>query len=423
MKKYSTIKAGWRTAPHFVEQKMQLLLVIWLFLAILAPHQEMYKVFFHIIIIPALIISFFNRNFINNYKDPLLCTALLFFAYAAIATFFTDFGTTQTQIRAIRWTIEASFCLFAFWVWMPDVIKKHEWWSKYLLWITFLSASLAILNFWLLEDFQGRLTGFGGLQHPIQTGSVLIILLAITHFMLVIEKQLDSKPQLILFSATVLSVFVAVFLSESRGPIGAMLLYVAFITAINIWAKSNIKNIILFLSVFVVGCIIAISIHGTEQYIDNLLARGMSYRLGIWYGYFNFPPDTWWLGFGLDSDPHMLPAKNAYWEPNNVVITHPHSIFLGTLFETGIIGIFFLVTMCTMLIHNIIKAPCEVSVKIRLLGILFLISLLGLTSGQGVIYSVKTFWIIIWFPVIYIWMWCKLSAYAKLNGHRYSVRY
>lgn len=409
MKKIDATSKNWSSVPQVVEEKMPLLLAIWLFLAVLAPHQEMYKVYFHIIVVPAIIVLFFNKNIRSAYKDPLLFTALTFFGYAALATFFTDFGTTQSQIRAIRWTVEASFCLLAFWVWMPNVIKRKEWWSKYLLLITFLAGLAAILNFWLFQNFEGRLTGFGGLHNPIQISSVLIILMAIIHFMLVTNKKTDNIQQQISFIATAIIVFAAVFFSESRGPIGAMLIYIAFLAILNLLTGIDKKHSLFLLLIPLLGSLAFIFIEETRHYIDDLLSRGMSYRLDIWYGYFNFPPDTWWLGFGLDNEPKMLPAVNAYWEPNNIVITHPHSIFLGTLFETGIIGTLFLLFMCIMIITMILKTPHSSKIKIRLLGLLFLITLLGLTTGQGVIYSVKTYWIIIWFPIVYIWMWCKLN--------------
>lgn len=409
MKKIDATSKNWSSVPQIVEEKMPLLLAIWLFLAVLAPHQEMYKVYFHIIVVPAVIILFFNKNIRSAYKDPLLFTALTFFGYAALATFFTDFGTTQSQIRAIRWTVEASFCLLAFWVWMPNVIKRKEWWSKYLLLITFLAGLAAILNFWLFQNFEGRLTGFGGLHNPIQISSVLIILMAIIHFMLVTNKKTDNIQKQISFIATAIIVFAAVFFSESRGPIGAMLIYISFLAILNLLTGIDKKHSLFLLLIPLLGSLAFIFIEETRHYIDDLLSRGMSYRLDIWYGYFNFPPDTWWLGFGLDNEPKMLPAVNAYWEPNNIVITHPHSIFLGTLFETGIIGTLFLLFMCIMIITMILKTPHSSKIKIRLLGLLFLITLLGLTTGQGVIYSVKTYWIIIWFPIVYIWMWCKLN--------------
>ncbi len=411
MKQYSPKTTVWEYVSQLVEDKIQLLLPIWLFLAVLAPHQEMYKVFFHVIVIPSLIILFFKRKNITNYNDPLLFTALLFFLYAAAATFFTDYGNTQSQIRAIRWTIEASFCLLAFWIWMPNVITKQAWWSKFLLWITLLSALAAILKFLLSDNLEGRLSGLGGLHNPIQASSVLVILLAISHFMLVTNKQLNNKPHLILFSVTALSVVLAVLFSESRGPIGALFIYTIFIASIEIWARANIKFGLSVLSFFLAGCIIAVAINGTEQYVADLLSRGMSYRLDIWYGYLNFPPDSWWIGFGLDNDPQMLPATKAYWKPNDIIVTHPHSIFLGTLFETGIIGTLFLITMSVLVIKSIFTIPYCTSLKTRLFGLLLLVSLLGLTTGQGVIYSVKTYWIIIWFPVVYIWMWCKLNRY------------
>src|SRR5690606_19472936 len=99
-----------------VESKFPALMAVWLFLSVLGPHQELYKVFFHGIIAPSVLVLVFSKRFPVSSMDSLLKIALCFFAYAGVATFFVGLGPIDGHLRAFRWSVEASFCLLSLWI-------------------------------------------------------------------------------------------------------------------------------------------------------------------------------------------------------------------------------------------------------------------------------------------------------------------
>lgn len=391
-----------------VEQKMPLLLAIWLFLSVLGPHQELYKVFFHGIVIPAVLVLLFSGRLVSIRRDPLFWVSIAFFSYAAITTFIIGLGPIDGHLRALRWAIEAAFCLLALWAWMPDVVRRAYWWARYLLVITLAAAVAAIVKFVIFEDMQGRLSGLGGLHNPIHTGGVLLIYLAISHFVLLREKKawITPKDRWLLLFAT-LGVGLTVLLSESRGPIGALLIYGLFIGCLQLATRPSLKLTIWALVGGAGVVAVVAGLYGADTYLDQLLARGSSYRIEIWRGYIDYPPDSWWLGFGLGTEAWYVPAVEAYWKPNNIPVGHPHSVFIGTLVETGIIGSMFFLCMVGLLVSSIVTSAGPTQDKLRMFGILGLIFILSFTTGQGVISSIKTLWLTLWFPVAFIWFWTR----------------
>jgi len=384
---------------------MPLLFVIWLFLTVLAPHQDLYKVFFHGIIIPSLLVLLFSRRTGINWKDPFLLVSLAFFAYASLSTFIVGSGPIDEHVRAFRWGVEVTFGLLALYVWLPYVVKSPRWWANLFLWLALMGALAAIIIFIFFFGLQGRLWGLGALHNPIQAGSILLVYFALGHFMLTKAGYPLSKTERILLVASLISVCLATLLSESRAPIGAMILYLIYLVALQLTRKPSISNVLVFAGIAgaIVGAIALL--YGGDDYLQQLASRGMSYRLDIWAGYLEYPPNSWWFGFGAGTPPEALPAAEAYWIPNGVPVVHAHNLFLGTLAETGIIGLAFLLAMIGLVVTGIAKRVAGAEEKVRLLGLLGLVFLLTLTGSHTAVSSIKAVWLFLWIPVVFVWFW------------------
>jgi O-antigen ligase len=402
-----------------VIKKMPLLFTIWLFFTVLAPHQDLYKVFFHGIVIPSLLILLFSRRTGVNWKDPFLLVSLTFFAYTSLSTFIVGFGPMDEHVRAFRWGVEVTFGLLALYVWMPYVVKSPRWWARLFLWLALLGALAAITNFVFYFGLQGRLGGLGALHNPIQAGSILLVYFALGHFMLTRDGYLLSKTEKILLVASLVSVCLATLLSESRAPIGAMILYLIYLAALQLFRKPDMRD---FLAVGGTAAVIVGTmalLYDGGDYLQQLLGRGMSYRMDIWAGYLEYPPASWWVGFGAGTPPEVLPAAEAHWIPNGVPVTHAHNLFLGTLAETGIVGLAFLLVMIGLVVTGIAKRVVGAEEKVRLLGLLGLVFLLTLTGSHTVVSSIKAVWLFLWIPVVFVWFWTlrhRLYRHASEAG-------
>lgn len=388
-----------------LSRQFPLLMAIWLALAVLAPHQEIYKVFFHAIIAPASLTMLFSGRLPFSKPDALMIASLCFFTYAGVTTFFVGLGPVENHFRALRWAIEASFCVLALWAWVPDVVRRPHWWARFFTLVTLAAASLAVVLFVVFGGMEGRLSGLGGLHNPIHASSVFMVYLAIAYFLTVTSgRGATSADRALLFTAFIF-VIVAAFFSESRGPLGALAVYLPFLALLEFRAGVKARTVVMVCAAVVGVTGLVALVYGPQHLWEQLLARGTSSRLVIWQGYLQYPPDSWLFGFGLGTESAYVPAAEAFWKPNGIPLYHPHSVYVGTLVETGIIGSGFLLLMIGILLRGIYRSRLAGRDKLRLLGLLGLVFMLTLTASQGVISSIKALWLFLWVPIAFVWVW------------------
>lgn len=393
-----------------VKNKMPLLFAIWLLFTVLAPHQDLYKVFFHGILIPALLILLFTQRTGINWRDPFLLVSLTFFAYASLSTFIVGSGPLDGHVRAFRWGVEITFGLLAFYVWMPHVIRSPRWWGLFFLWVALLGAlsAVVIFVFYLDPDLdlnQYRLWGLGALHNPVQASSILLVYFAIGHFILFRVSSSFTGREKVLLGVSLASVCVAVLLSGSRAPIGAMAVYMVYLGLLFLVKAPHVRGVLVVMAIVTAIAGGIVWLYGGDRYLEQLLNREMSYRLDIWRGYLEYPPTSWWVGFGAGTPPDVLPAVEAYWVPNEILVTHAHNLFIGTLAETGIIGLCFLATMIGLVVRGVMKHKASTAEKIGLFALLGLVFMLTLTGSHTVVSSIKAVWLFVWIPVVFIWFW------------------
>lgn len=385
------------------------LFMIWLVLTVFSPHQDLYKAFFYLIILPAGLILLFSGQQRINWKDPLLIVSLMFFGYAGLTTLVIGLGPVEHHYRAFRWSVEISIGLIMFYLWMPRVVQRPAWWGRVFLSVALLGAAAGIFIFIFIEHWQGRLTGLGALHQWVQVAYVLLLYIALGQFLLTRSPGPLSGSNRVLFALSLIIVCLAVLLSQSRTSIAAMLIYLGFLGFMQIINKRKVETKIYLVTILgIVITLVALNqLYSFQEYIDRLLVRGFSARFDLWTGYFMYIPDSWLLGYGAGTDPFDHPAAAGYWEPNKMHISHPHNLFLGTMVDTGIIGLTFLLTLIYLVVRNIIKHVSMNEEKIRLIGILGLIFILSMTGGQTIISSIKAIWLYLWIPVVLIWFWCR----------------
>ncbi len=401
-----------------VKQNIPLIFVIWLLLTVISPHQDLYKAFFHLVIVPAGFILIVTRQSGISWKDPFLRISLVFFVYAGITTIFIGLGPIENQLRALRWSVEIVFGVIAMFIWMPYVIQKPERWGRFFLGIAFIGAMAAILTFIFYSNFEGRLTGLGALYHWVTVAYILLLYFALGHFLLQKNAEKLSFNDKALITSSFFAVGLAVLLSQSRISIAALAVYTLFIGTVAAVRRPKAMGYIA-LTILLGGMVLFLLlryIYGVEGYIDRLMVRGMSARIDLWTGYLLYVPDSWLLGFGSGTAPEFHPATEGYWKPNNLHISHPHNLFLGTLVDTGVIGLGFLSALIILLIKAIFKYAATTEQKIRLFGILGLIFILTLTGSQTSISSIKAVWLYLWIPVIFIWFWCHKEVDPQNNA-------
>lgn len=381
--------------------------MIWLLLSVIAPHQEIYKIFFHGIVSPAVLILLFSDKAPIRWRDPLLLTALILAAYSAITTFIIGQGPIGDHIRAFRWSIEIFFCLAAFYIWMPSVLARPGPWGRKFLLFALLGAAG---GFFLLATglVQGRVTGLGALHNPIQASSVLLIYLALGYFLVFVRPQATpDKSAVRLMVAATAAVALFVLMSQSRGPIGVLAIYLVYLACRALTGKKRVIGGLVLLGGVVLVAGVIEWVYDMDHYKELLLDRGLSYRLYIWKGYLMYPPDSLLLGFGAGTDPVYLEAAREFWIPAGKVFGHAHNLWLGTLARNGLIGLGLLLGIAGLLFKNALTGPATRRERVGLLLILGLVFMLTLTGSHTLIISIKAVWLFGWLPLLFVWFYSK----------------
>ncbi len=400
---------------HQSSKLLQYLFIIWLFLTVIGPHQDLYKIFFHVVVIPISLFFLATKKINFEWRDPLFLISIVLFIYAGCMTFIVGQGPQENHLRALRWSFEIAFGLTAFFIWLPLIFHKSLWWGRFFILLSFLGALGTITLFLFVKELEGRATGLGALHHHFQIGPIILVYMALGFFLLSSNLNQINTHEKKLIIVSVFFVFLAVILSQSRAAIGIMMIYGLFLLSIEILQDKRrlrvIGGVILGL------CLMLLTLHflfGMDVFIDKLLVRGLSQRHEIWSGYLMYPPDSLLFGVGAGTQPEFHPAYEAYWKPNRLHVSHPHNLFLGTYTALGLLGLAGLITLLGMVLKSVLNMNAGFDDKMRLLGLMALIFMLTFTGSHTIVSSIKAIWIIFWLPLIFIYLWAKKYP-SKIN--------
>lgn len=409
-----TGKTGWPGFAAKVERRMPMLFMIWLILSVLGPHRDLYKIFFHGIVTPAILILLISGRAHIKWRDPLLLLAMILAAYSSITTFIVGQGPIGGHIRAFRWGVETFFCLQAYSLWLPSVLNRPSWWGRYFMLLALLGAAGGFLLF-ATGMVSGRLSGLGALHNPIQASSILLIYLAIGHFLVFIHQPSSDKSAICLLIFSSIAVTLFVLMSQSRAPIFAMAVFLFYLGCWSLINNSLLKSGLVLLGG--AGLVIGVLawVYSLDHYHDLMLIRGSSYRFEVWKGYLLSLRDSWIFGFGAGTDPAQLDVAKEYWVKTRTPILHAHNIWLGTLVKNGIIGLGLLLAIAGLPLKSVFTGPTTRRERIGLMMILLLVFLLTLTGEHTLISSVKAIWLFGWLPLLFVWSLAHKSGCRLKN--------
>ena len=394
-------EGGGRSIPFRVQKAMPTLFFIWLLVTVLGPHKMMYRVVFHAVLIPALLIVLCSgyRRLIQ--LDPFLKLFLAFIAYTSLSTFLVGTDLISLDVEIFRWGIEAAFGLLVFWLCMPAIVSSPLLWARLFLLLAFLGS----LGGFLFGP--SRMAGLGVLYNPVQAASILMVYFAMGHFLLVQGETRWRWSDLVLVLVSFTAVAAFVFLSRSRGPILTFVIYALFLLPLSsgrrhLWTALGVVGIAVLISALTIELTV-----GLEGFLERLIARGGSHRLEIWKGYLMHPPESLLLGYGAGTPPEQMKAAELFWKPNGYIVTHAHNLWIGTFAESGLIGLGFLLAIFGFLAWNSVWTGRDWTDRFGLLTLLALVIMLTMTGEHTLVVSLKPIWIFGWLPLLLVWFWSR----------------
>lgn len=248
-----------------------------------------------------------------------------------------------------------------------------------------LNAVWSMLYFYGIAP-QDRFGGWAETRHPILGALVMILPYAFA-----LQRLLYEPTHKIWHGLVVLLCLTFIILTTSRGPyitVFCVTLLICSGLPVKVW----LQRLPVLLAIGGFGLAVMWLVHqGWLTSATQVLAeRGMSYRLDIWNFTLSRIVERPWFGHGAAA---YLGMKD---------FTFPHSLYLSTLFFTGIIGLGLLLSLfgwsMLWLIRHWRKRPDS-----QLLAALLCVPMIGgLTDLGQLTPTPATIWLVLWLPIALI---------------------
>lgn len=386
------------------ERWLQILFAGWFLLSVTTP-EEVYRTFFHALIYPLTAFLLIRRDSSALWKDSFVRLFLAFCGYMAVTTWFLGDGPVEDDFQASRWGMEAALGMTAFVLWTRSAVSRERLWGKWFLSLAFVGALGGLLSSVPGIVAGARIEGLGAMGHPIQGASIAIVFLAVGLFLTFGSQRCSSRADLLLAFFSVIVVCTFVTLTQSRGPLISLILYLLFFVILLCFQHRRPATISLFL---LVAASVTGMVHwlmGLDVFLDHLLARGASYRLDIWTAYLTYLPESFLFGNGAGLDFELTEASRLYLEPMGLDISHPHNIWLGAFVETGLVGVLMQAGLVSLPVLAVLRSCFPVTSKLHLLAILGLFLLLTFSDEYTLLTSLHPIWLFGWLPLVFVWTW------------------
>lgn len=402
--------------PGAYQEKLPSLFLIWLLLTVIAPHPDLYKAWFHLAIAIPLLVLLPWRRLVIDLGDRFFQVSIGFALYAALGSLIISDADVSGHLHALRWSLEAGLLVLLLFLALPSLLTNPLYLGRFFLGCALMGSIASLIIYGLFEQFGSRLYGLGALSNPVQAGSVLLAYLVIGSFLLWRQHQeLKRTDQALLLSSLALSL-IAIFLSESRGPILAMILAIVYVFLVGAFTHRAWKTLMLTAVTIAAAGVAVLMFFGFDGLVQSMLERGMSHRPTLWSALLGYLPDSVLLGHGAATDLTTTAAGEQIYRETGFTEFHAHNLFIGTFVALGLIGLSFLAALLIMVVKTIVSCRGNVESKLYMLGILGVMVVLCITDTYTLIISAKAVWLFTWLPLVFLWLWARRENQIAQDG-------
>lgn len=390
-------------------------LLLFLATSLILPWSAFYRAFFFVGVIPVLLWAMFRCGVLRVVADPIIIASLSLVIFLTANTFMLGMGELDDKLQILRWALSTCFFIIgAYWAsqrWVEDPLVS----ARLIMGLTLLGVLYTLLRYWLSDQYPGRISGDGFLGHPILGAAAVIALWAAGLVLYRLVCRLGKKDYLLIAIASI-SVFVFVVLSQSRGPVLSLMIFVILVAVLLVFSyKSRIKSHLIWVMV-ILGSGLAFYFL-FDELVVRMIARGTSYRLEIWSAIIENPPVSVLFGGGSALDFQSTSAGLAIFEQIGSPIEHPHNLLLSVYMNAGLVGVAAFIGLMAFLLIRLLRITGRIERRVLpfALGLYCLIPMLNMTDGHRVIAPPSADWLFFWFPVSFL-----AAVVAYINSQKTS---
>lgn len=392
------------TTSFRIQHWISIFLLLFLTFSLLVPWIAFYRAFLFAGVFPLVLWGCIRSGTGIGVDDRSAWLAIGLVVFVSVATFVPPGLNLDDQYQVLRWGISTAIFILGVLSASARWLEKPLFYARVLVGVTAFAGMLALANYLWTDQYPARFSGFGFLSHPILGPASLISLWAIGMVMYQVDtRRSRTDNALIMLSFIVL--LVVVFLSQSRGPFVALLVFL-FFYSLSLQLVSGRAKRWRYIWWLAGGCLFLVVL-STLLFDDLLLRmteRGLSYRPQIWLAVLQNPPHTLWTGAGMASDFTVSEAGKLLYEQIGTRIKHPHNLFLGVFHYAGIIGFLIFTVLWLWIFLRLLGLSEGAGRRLRpfALGLFALIILLNMTDGYKVVAPPSPDWLFFWLPFVFL---------------------
>jgi O-antigen ligase len=204
-----------------------------------------------------------------------------------------------------------------------------------------------------------------------------------------------------IYSGLCIAILISVILTQSRGPLGALL--ITFLIG-SVFTRDK-KLFATVLCIILVGGLMFLSIDEIRELITR---RGLSCRLEIWQQSLPRIKGAPLFGEGIS-------ANSTFILKNGLKMNHPHSVYLGTTLYGGLMGLFLLIIIQALALWESFLSFSREN-DFTYMALLLFVFICIASMGYRVIGHPDELWMCFWLPI-------ALLAGKRLSGEKTAISF
>ncbi|MDX1634986.1 MAG: O-antigen ligase family protein [Marinobacter sp.] len=382
-------------------------LLAFLFLALLVPWKDLYRVFFFLGVMPGVLWSLKRYGLPAQFRSAAPCLLALLIIYLACNSFFVSAVGFSESLDQFRWGIEVLFLmggvLIAGNVW---IAQPRRYGLLFLSAVAFAGLSVLIPYLWE-GKFSTRLAGYGFLSHPIQGASTLLVLWTMGVSLLGLANAGRWLDRILVLASAAIVIAVAVF-SQSRGPVIAGILMLLLAVAAR---GISVPRLRLWSLLAVAGGLALVAGIGwwasetPDSWLYQVMTqRGFSYRPEIWSAILANCQGFWLWGEGTSTDFANTAPGSVLKETMGYAFDHSHNLFLQTFLAGGMFALTLLLLAIGIMVFRLFRlyGVSRSPVALTGLGVMLVTVMVNFTDTARLLSSPTPDWVLLWLPLFFV---------------------
>jgi len=369
--------------------------------SVLLPWDNVFQGLFFVGVIPSILLA------IKKYPELMRASLrpfygmILLISFMVISSFLVSDAEFSKSFQNFRYGIELFFLMAAVSICVPFWLRRPLFFASLFFVACIMVSVYGVFDYFFSGRFPERLTiqEISFLKLPI-LGAGTLFGFWLSGFLIGSTSNTAEGYVKALQVTAFLSIFVYVVLSQSRGVILAVCVFLLLLFSLSGFIRKRSLAIILALGA---GGIFVFAMQGSSEvfnFFESMYDRGTSYRLDIWTTVLKNPPDSILLGSGVATEFAQTPAGKAWVFEHGWSVNHTHNLFLGIYYSGGLVSLVGFVTCLGAVAAALFRSSWSYRVKVAVFSALAGSLVLTLTDTYQFIEKPKPIWWIFWMPFL-----------------------